>query len=80
MSYSKYPTLNRAMENKNITIKDIAKVIGTSEEEATKKLNSTRYEDDLTVNEAVAIRDKLFPYYALEFLYKLEKHEPEAKA
>lgn len=68
VSHIKYPGLRAEMARSQLTIKDLAEVIGTHRDTLSKWLSCKR---DLPLPKAVEIRDKCFPKKSLDELFKL---------
>lgn len=62
--------LKTALEQKKITVKTLAMVLGVSEKTAWNKINE---ETELTYKEAMKISTGILPEYKLEYLFASDK-------
>lgn len=62
-----FPTIDLAMRNGRITVKMIADLIETTENEVLQKLKG---KEKISVDEAITIKDEFFPGISLEQLFK----------
>ncbi|RHS65914.1 DNA-binding protein [Clostridium sp. AM45-5] len=62
--------LKTALEQKKITVKTLAVVLGVSEKTAWNKINE---ETELTYKEAMKISTGILPEYKLEYLFASDK-------
>lgn len=64
-----FPTIDLAMRNGRITVKMIADLIETTENEVVQKLKG---KEKISVDEAITIKDEFFPNWSLEQIFKLK--------
>lgn len=62
-----FDNLKNAMSLKKISIRTVARLIGTTEKTVSNKLDGRT---EFTLSEILAINENLFPEYELRFLFK----------
>ena len=64
---AKYPNLKAELARKNLTLDDVAKLLGKTTRTAGEKVRGVT---EFSLSEAMTIRDVLFPGCTLEYLFK----------
>ena len=67
-----YPNLKAEMARNNVEIQDLVDVTGKSRAAVSNNLNGR---GSFSINEAISIKNRLFPSFTIDYLFALEPFE-----